>query len=110
MGSRDETHPSFIGYLFGGDQELQVELILHNGQQLAPVVLSEVSENLQGGFHMLIGFLALSICLQMVCTGNVLFDSQHLTQLLKDLRCESCVSVRDYFLWYTHVQEYLLQI
>jgi len=68
MSSRDKTHPSFVWDLVGGGGSMGVQLVLHNRQQLAPTILLEVAKHSQCGLHVLVGFLALAICLWMVGT------------------------------------------
>jgi hypothetical protein len=63
----EETHPCHIRNLFCCTRDARVKLVLNNRQKSAPIILLEIAEDAQGGFHMLVYFLTLLIHLWVVC-------------------------------------------
>jgi hypothetical protein len=45
MSNRDKAHPSLVQDLVGGGGNVGIQLVLHNRQQLAPIILLEIAEN-----------------------------------------------------------------
>ena len=98
MGAGDESHPKFVGRLFGGRRRSAIDDILSNFQPVRPVILLVIAIDTQYGFQRLICSFRLTVGLWMIGRADVLFDIQLVAELPEELGGEACVAIGDDFL------------
>jgi hypothetical protein len=105
VGPWDIPHPQIKWCKSHRVGNMGVKVVLDEWQPLAPIVLSEIPEDLESGFHRLVCPLTFPICLWMICRRHILLYSQLFANLLEEATRKSDISIRDEFAWQADVRE-----